>query len=166
MQKTQDNHQTGNLSIRRATLDDAELLWKWANERSVRQHSFNPEPISWDSHLEWFAQRVNSPETRFYILLENGSPVGQIRYDRDHSEAEIGFSIAVEHRGKKFGIAILRLTGELALRDLNCKRLTALVIKGNEASRKAFIHAGFEFDGMTRVQNKTSYRFIWMPVGN
>lgn len=157
-----------NLSVREATMDDAELLYEWANDPSVRSQSFNAEPIEWETHLNWLQKRMASPDTRFYLLLENGEPIGQIRYDRDKTgaSAEIGFSVAKEHRGKRLGIKILELTREKALQDLNCERITALVIKGNEASNKAFLRAGFEEDGLTERQGKTAYKFVWKPEEN
>jgi len=152
-----------NLSIRPAMADDAELLWHWANDASVRERSFNPELIAWESHLDWFSQRLISPDTRFYLLLKNGEPIGQIRYDRDISKtaAEISFSIEHGHRGKGLGTEILRLTREHALHDLNCGSITALVIEGNEASHKAFVRAGFTNDGLTEIRGRIAARFIW-----
>lgn len=156
------------LSVRAATIDDAELLWKWANDPSVREQSFNSEPISWESHIKWLSARMQSPQTKFYLLFENDEPAGQIRYDRLENEesAEISFSIAKEHRGKRLGIAILELTCEKAVNELNCRQITALVIEGNEASHKAFLRAGFEEAGVTTRNGKTSYKFVWKPTEN
>jgi UDP-2,4-diacetamido-2,4,6-trideoxy-beta-L-altropyranose hydrolase len=155
-----------NLTIRPATMDDSARLWRWANDASVREVSFSPEPIAWESHLEWFSRRMDSPNTQFYLLLENDEPVGQIRYDRgrDGKSAEISFSIKHAHRGKGFGTQILLLTREQALKDLDCERITALVIEGNEASRKAFVRAGFELDKMIEVRDHRAHRFIWQPT--
>lgn len=154
-----------NLSVRPAVFEDAELLWHWANDASVRERSFNQEPIEWDAHLEWFSHRLASPDTEFYLLVDSGVPVGQIRYDRDETEnsAEISFSVAREHRGKSFGIEILRMTTECALKDLDCEKITAVVIEGNEASSKAFIRAGFTTEGLTEIRGKRAFRYIWQP---
>lgn len=154
-----------NLSIRPAKAEDAELLWDWANDASVRERSFNQKRITWDAHLEWFSRRLSSPDTKFYILLENSEPVGQIRYDRNGEEnsAEISFSVAKEHRGKSFGIEILRLTTKLALNDLDCEKITAIVIEGNEASSRVFIRAGFQTEGLTDIRGKHAFRYVWQP---
>jgi RimJ/RimL family protein N-acetyltransferase len=164
----EEGDQSRELSIRPATASDAELLWRWANDASVRERSFNPEPIPWQSHLDWFSRQLNSPGTSFYLLLEAGDPVGQIRYDRNEEEsaAEISFSIAREHRGKGFGTEILLLTRERALLDLNCEKITAVVIEGNEASRKAFVRAGFKSDGPIEIRGRRALRFVWQPTEN
>lgn len=161
-------NQVMELSIRPATIDDAKLLWEWANDLSVRQQSFNTEPIDWGSHMRWFSGRIASTATRFYLLLNNGQPVGQIRYDCDENSksAEISFSIGKEHRGRRFGVEILRLTCDQALQDLDCRQITALVIKGNEISHKAFLSAGFEMAGLTKKNEKTAYKFVWKPMEN
>ena len=157
-----------NLSIRPARADDAGLLWKWANDTSVRERSFNKQPIAWQSHLDWFSHRLASSDTRFYLLIENEEPVGQIRFDRDEAEnsAEISFSVAREHRGKGFGIEILRLTVKQALKDLDCEKITAVVIEGNEVSSKAFIRAGFTTEGLTDIRGKRAFLFVWQPLEN
>jgi RimJ/RimL family protein N-acetyltransferase len=162
------NDRKEELSIRAATVEDAELFWHWANDRSVREQSFNIEPINWESHLEWFNRRVASPTTRFYLLLEDDEPVGQIRYDRaaDEQSAEIGFSISKEHRGKGLGVEILRLTVRRALQDLDCRKITALVIEGNEASRKAFLRAGFQLEGSTEIKGRQAESFVWKLAEN
>lgn len=154
-----------NLSVRPARAEDAELLWSWANDAAVRERSFNQAAIAWDAHLEWFSRRLASPDTRFYLLLDDGKPVGQIRYDRAEKEnsAEISFSVASEQRGKRFGVEILRLTTERALNELNCEKITALVIEGNEASSKAFVRAGFTSEGSTEIRGKHALRFVWQP---
>jgi len=159
---------SGDLSIRPAQAGDAELLWNWANDRSVRERSFNQEPIEWDAHLEWFSRRLAAPDTKFYLLLENGEPVGQIRYDRDAggAAAEIGFSIAEENRGRGFGVEILRLTANRAAQDLNCREIVGFVIEDNEASSKAFLRAGFTTEGLTELHEKRAFRFVWRPAEN
>lgn len=153
------------ISIRSADIEDAELLWRWANDAAVRERSFNREPILWDAHLEWFSRRLASPDTKFYLLLEDEEPVGQIRYDRDAADnsAEIGFSVAQKHRGKGFGTEILRLTTQRALEDLKCDKITAVVIEGNAASSKAFVRAGFTSEGLSDIRGKRAFRYVWQP---
>jgi len=152
-----------NLSVRPARADDAELLWHWANDASVRERSFNQELIPWESHTAWFSRRLASPDTQFYLLVENGEPVGQIRYDRDArgQTAEISFSIAKEKRGKGFGTEILRLTAARAVADLGCREIVGFVIEGNEASSKAFLRAGFTTEGLIDVRGRRAFRFVW-----
>jgi len=155
----------GNLSIRPAKADDAALLWNWANDSSVRERSFNQEPIAWQPHLEWFSRHLASPDTKFYLLLENNEPVGQIRYDRDESgnSAEISFSITKENRGRGFGTEILRLTVARAAGDLSCREIIGFVIEDNAASSKAFLRAGFTTEGVTDVHGRRVFRFVWQP---
>ena len=153
----------GKLRIRSATWDDAEILWKWANDPTVRSRSYNPDPIPFDSHKEWFSNRLESDATRFYVLMEDDIAVGQIRYDRKDGDAVISFSIDRDHRGKKLGIEILKLTCQTAIEELQCKRITALVIDGNEASRRAFVSADFELEKVENVEGKRSMFFVWQP---
>ena len=162
MNETQNNEK---LSVRPARIEDSKLLWNWANDSSVRERSFNQEQISWESHTAWFSERMASPNTRFYLLIEDGEPAGQIRYDRDlqGQTAEISFSIAKEKRGKGFGTEILRLTVARALADLDCREIVGFVIEGNEASSKAFRRAGFTTEGLIDVRGQRAFCFVWQP---
>src|SRR5207253_11507460 len=55
---------------------DCRLLWEWANEPAVRAVSFNPEPIPWDQHQQWFAAKLNDRACIFWIAEDNpGTPV-------------------------------------------------------------------------------------------
>lgn len=66
------------LRVRRARGDDAELVWEWANDPTVRARSFRPDPIPLDEHLEWYRGRLASPDTRLWIIERHGAPVAQI----------------------------------------------------------------------------------------
>ena len=48
--------------LRRAAPEDADQLWRWANDDAVRAASFHPEPIPWDDHVAWF-QRLLASES-------------------------------------------------------------------------------------------------------
>ena len=86
MSKAQANK---NLSIRAANADDAELLWHWANDASVRERSFNQEPIVWEAHLEWLSRRLASPDTKFYLLSRGYTDYETLREGLDKVLKEI-----------------------------------------------------------------------------
>lgn len=133
------------LHIRPASLDDAELLWTWANDPEVRRHSFHREPISMAAHLQWYRAKLASPATRIWIVEENGTPVAQIRYDRtDASSAEIDYSVASAYRGRGLGTEAVCRTWALACCELKLAQVEGLVFASNPASARVFEKAGFE----------------------
>jgi UDP-2,4-diacetamido-2,4,6-trideoxy-beta-L-altropyranose hydrolase len=135
----------GDFWLRPANADDKLLLWQWANDPATRRHSFNPEPIPWSVHENWYGKKIASADCRIWIMQIGALPVGQIRYERVNGDtAEISLSIARGFRGMQLGTRLLEASAERALRELGVRSLQGAVRIGNEASRRAFLKAGFE----------------------
>ena len=139
------------ISVRTATADDCALLWRWANEPAVRAAAFNSQAIPWDDHVEWFNERLASPDAVIYIAVDDGMPVGQVRFDIDPAGGvQVDVSVAKEHRGRGLGAAALRS----AVRAFAARRsapIAARIRPENEASLRAFSSAGFVRAGVVRV---------------
>lgn len=139
------------LSLREAIRSDRGLLWRWANENSVREQSLSIAPISWPSHVAWFDRVVDDPNTRLLILEVPGLPVGQIRYDIDGEIATINYSLDACARGRGWGTLLV----ELGLRWLRKRdqlapvTLVALVRIANVSSAKVFERPGFVCESAT-----------------
>jgi RimJ/RimL family protein N-acetyltransferase len=133
------------LRLRAASQEDALLLWQWASDAVTRRNSFVSEPISWVAYEAWYAEKISSTDTRFWILECQHVPVGQIRYDRtDAHTGRISFSIAPGFRGRNLGTQILRLTADLAGQELGVSVVEGITFLENRASSHAFVKAGFE----------------------
>lgn len=154
-------------AIRPAAPKDAELLWTWANDPSVRGASFHKDPIPWEDHIQWFTRRLQSPDVRLWILEEQGRPVGQIRYELSGAgdEAVLNFSIAVQERGKGYGEYLVNITKDRALEELGASRISAFVLEGNRSSAKVFLRAGYWFEGMATVNGQRCLLFTWQSGG-
>ena len=134
---------------------DALILFDWANGPTVRANSFNNEKISIIDHFKWFNNKINSENSRIYILTDlYKSNIGQIRVDKIDDYFEIGFSISNAYRGRGLGNKIV----ELLLNELGNVNYLAKVKNGNVASKKVFINNGFE------LQLETSELTIYTKV--
>jgi RimJ/RimL family protein N-acetyltransferase len=135
-------------------MEDADMLWRWANEPMVRANAFNTAPIPYAAHLRWLVKRLCSSATRIWIFSDRGRAVGQVRIDLAGPTAEIDISVAPEHRGRGYGRAMLaeavRLTRSEWGADL---RLRALVLDRNPASLALFRSCGFRAVG--RLERST-----------
>jgi len=122
-------------------LDDACLLWEWANDPEVRRHSFHPEPIPWENHLGWLRSRLAEPDSKFFIArTSSGEAIGQIRLQaQSPGQALIHLSAAPTWRGRGAGARMLQLAESAGFR-----RLHARVKQDNTASLRMFEAAGFE----------------------
>lgn len=140
-----------SLKFRHAILEDAELLFKWANDPIVRAASFYNNLISWTDHINWFENKLEDEKTQILIFELKGVPAGQIRIENNES-AIIGVSIDKNFRGKKLAVEMLRNACKEFWKTEN-KPLFAYIKKDNLASIKAFKNAGFAYQMDDKVNN-------------
>lgn len=133
--------------LRKAEKDDMDLLFGWANDPVVRANSFNTNPIPYENHVQWFKKIMEDSTILLYILMDDDTPVGQIRLNVDGDEAEIGYSIGSEFRGKGYGHKILQLVVEEVHKEHSeILKLVAKVKPDNKASNILFEKEGYSMD--------------------
>jgi UDP-2,4-diacetamido-2,4,6-trideoxy-beta-L-altropyranose hydrolase len=134
------------LRLRLARASDEALLLEWANDVEARRNAFSRGVITPDEHHSWMSAKL--ADTRNCILyvaeLDDGSPVGQVRFDRDGDDWLVSYSLGTEFRGRKLGRPLLEAgLEELARKDEHAL-VTARVKQGNESSHRIFRGLGFE----------------------
>ncbi len=138
------------MNLRPATMDDADLLFDWANDPDVRAASFNQEVIDRAKHSIWFWERL--PAGGFYIAEVDDRPVG---YARVEPTGELSVSVDAPERGRGLGRQLIAAAAGRATGELGLSEVWARVKTENEASMVAFAAAGFVADG--------EGRFVWQP---
>lgn len=137
-----------SITSRRIKIEDASLLWEWANDKDVRRLSFNKEPIEYSHHLEWLKNKLQSEAISFWLIELEGVPVAQVRYEKVAPDmAEINFSVSAESRGQGIGTLALQDTESLASSELDIYRLEAIVLDNNPASQRVFEKCGYSLLG-------------------
>jgi RimJ/RimL family protein N-acetyltransferase len=135
------------LSFRHANLDDAEMIFNWANDISARLNSYNKEQISWEAHLSWFQNKIKSETSVFYIFSNNeNEQVGFVRFDLNDinkGTSIISIVIDAEHRGKGLASKMVKLASEDFQMKNSFLQIVAYVFNSNKASLRGFINAGF-----------------------
>ena len=150
----------GRSSVRPASAADRELLFRWANDAEVRRNSFHPDTIRWDEHVSWFDRTLVGDHRVIWVLEIDGVPAGQARYELvAPGIAEVGISIASEFRGRGHAAELLRRTAPLACSRSGLTTIEAYVIVGNDASRRAFIRAGYRETGTEERYGRRAWRF-------
>lgn len=91
------------MDLRKATIEDAKLLFDWRNDQRTREMSRDTLELAWENHVSWLATRLQRDDHGVYIAEINGLPVGTIRIDHD----EISYTVAPEQRRKGVGEAML-----------------------------------------------------------
>lgn len=126
-----------------ASFDDAEQIWRWANDATVRAHAFNSEPIPLASHLRWYAERLRDPRCRIYVARVGAQAVGQMRFEIEGDRATVDISVDPAWRGRGIGSRVLEMgLAELRARWPHVKAVGE--VKGaNAESQALFRAAGF-----------------------
>ncbi len=146
------------LTVRNATGNDSRLLFNWANDVDVRNNAINKKAIEWNGHVKWLAAKLESEQTKIFILEYNNEPVGQVRYDYNGTDCLIDYSIDMKYRGKGFG----KLAIEKTIHHFTGTEITAMVLENNTASSATFEKLNFKLAGNKEIdgQNFLIYKIL------
>lgn len=134
---------TLNMRIRDVEMDDANLLFDWANDPETRSNSFNTEMIVWETHLSWIQKKLKESDRSFYLFIQDNEPVGVVRFEACN-EIVIGITVAPTHRGKGLGSLMIRMACARFHEKSNAD-VHAYIKNSNIQSQKSFQKAGFVF---------------------
>ena len=133
------NHQ---LYLRKATLEDAHLIYDWRTDASVRRRSTNNEIFSFESHLDFLKKRLSDPGCYLYMGVDakSGCEVSCVRLDRQYySEYEVSIFVDPNNKNKKYGLKSLLLINDWH----SIHSIKARIESSNCASKKIFYAAGY-----------------------
>lgn len=149
------------ISLRRATSDDLEFLFQLRNEPSVRESSFDTEEITLETHSRWCIQKLNDPNTHFFVMLANGEKVGQTRVNIEGNYGVISVATAKEYRGRGYGCAAIQDTCRLVFsEDPRIEEMFAYIKLDNATSLKVFRKAGFSEEDVVKIKGLDCYKMI------
>ena len=133
-----------NVEIRPAVISDEEELLHWVNDPEATRFSFRGRSVEYAEHKEWFRDQLASIESEIFIgQLEDGMPIGQIRFSRQSRAWIITYSIESSLRGLGYGKQLLE-KGIEAFRDKgHTGLLCAEVHEVNSASVSLFSNLNF-----------------------
>jgi len=136
------------LMLRPASADDGRLLWAWANDPEVRERAFSTDPIPWDTHVAWLADRLADPDAHIWVASDSeGELVGQVRFETRDGTTEIAVTVASAARGRGWGAALIDAGVRRLFSETDVDRVVARVKPDNEPSIRAFESAVFDFEG-------------------
>jgi len=157
----------GNISIRIAEPEDAPLIYRWENDRSLWRVSETVCPTSLfqiEQFLLGNSDLLGNRQQRLMVCLnEEELPVGSIDlFDYDPINSRIGVGILIEsnYRGKGLAGTALRLCLDYLFNDLLVHQVHCLVDVTNEESLHLFRKLGFEEGGRRKDWIKTPEGFL------
>jgi len=157
-----------SVRLRAATREDAELLFEWANEPTVRAASFDSASIPWQTHVAWLESRLTD-DARCLIFIATtgttgttgtGEPFGQARLERDQGDITLSYSIETARRRRGLATPLIEAAVErCAALWPSVDRIRAEVRPDNVASARALARAGF------RLHESLADRdvYVWSP---
>ena len=139
------------MNLRPATYSDRRVLYELACDPAMRLARGTDRKFSWAEHCTWL-KSVLSDNTIFLYMAEEGKRVvGEIRFDVDGDQAEVG--LVVKERGRGQGYGVEMITEGMKL--VPVEKFRARIDPENVASRKCFKRAGF-----SRVGGEYSIHWI------
>ncbi|MBU2511635.1 UDP-2,4-diacetamido-2,4,6-trideoxy-beta-L-altropyranose hydrolase [bacterium] len=135
------------ISIKIATLQDSEDLYRWRNSERIREFSFNTQIISRREHEKWLHSVIDDNQRVLLIASNESQPIGVLRYDLNGESAIISMYVVPEQIGKGLGSLIIKAGNEWIHDNLpHINSIEAQIFQDNIPSIKAFEKAGFKAD--------------------
>lgn len=148
------------IQLAAATPKDARQWWEWSNDPGVRAVSFSSADIPWETHLQWFDERLGNSDCRLQMARDSkGKGLGQVRFDLGANEATISVSLAPGTRGRGLGTLLIWMACDQLFSESAIEQVVALIKPDNLASVRAFEKVGFVSTGETEVKQQPARRF-------
>lgn len=148
-------------SFKLASIRDVHLIYKWANDKAVRENAINTETILWEDHISWYKQKLSNSKSKLFIYYNKKIPIGQIRIDKTGGSWEIDYSICKNHRNKGYGIKIILNL----LQIYNEYSFDAYVRPDNKGSCKIFEKIGFIKSSCETEEGVDLIKYCYRPHG-
>lgn len=134
----------GPISLRPAATGDEEMVFRWRNDPFIVARASLQREISWEEHQRWFIQTVAGNNRRMFIVEHDGTPVGQVRFDRESErDCVISAYLLPAFMGQGWGLQAIRTGCELIFMEWKVERVIACVRFDNLGGFSAFRKAGF-----------------------
>jgi RimJ/RimL family protein N-acetyltransferase len=136
-----------NIALRSIQKEDAALIFEWRNTPFIVSLGSQNRTVSWDEHAAWIENTVNSKIRKAYIILVNGEPAGQVRFDKENLRSDIciiSVYLIEKYTGKGIGVKAIQAGCEIIKEEwLEIRYIQANVLKTNLNGQKAFLKAAF-----------------------
>jgi len=147
----------GNITFRRLTINDIELVRTWRNSREVNQYMEYRDHITPEMQLAWF-HSINNNNNLYFIFEYKDEKIGVFNgkdIDWDQGTMETGIFIAEEkYTNTELPLLAVLSFGELGLRIFEMNSY-AHILKSNKRAIRYNKLLGFELcEGQEDVENQ------------
>lgn len=147
------------IRLRHVVYDDLDFLFMLANDQDVRKYSFNTQPITFEEHLTWFDNIINS-NTAFFLAEVDKEPFASIRFQKKNNETQISISLTRDTRGLGYGAYLIKQAVKKYFGNHCKEEIVAYIKKENISSLKSFQRASFHTDKEVAVGETPAIRLV------
>jgi spore coat polysaccharide biosynthesis predicted glycosyltransferase SpsG/RimJ/RimL family protein N-acetyltransferase len=144
-----------DVTLRRVGTPDAVTLWNWVNDPATRAASFTTDPVPWEDHEAWLSDRLRDEDADLWLAEDAAGPWGLVRFHAVGDTAEIGVTVAPEHRGQGLAAPLIRS----GVRGLFASRPATRVVDARIRPENTASVAAFDAAGFTRQPDSDPVRF-------
>jgi RimJ/RimL family protein N-acetyltransferase len=140
---------SNQMILREADIRDMDKAYHWTNHRAIRAFSFSKDPVSWETHVNWFSRKIGDPKCFYYMGELSNETIGSVRFDIDNDDAVISYLVDPRFHSLGYGLPLLvrglkTLSRDVLLRRLNVRNVVGYVMPDNHSSVKTFVNLGFK----------------------
>ncbi len=156
---------TPKISFRKATLADVDLVFSWSNDALVREQSFQSEPIVYEDHVKWFANKMNSENDLFLIVFVDSIPAGLVRFEDIAEKTVIGILVDKNFRGKGLSATVLQGATDRYFTEYTSP-IFAFIKQSNLPSIAIFKKVGFTFLRADKIEGHISFVYVLKKIND
>ncbi|MDA3970194.1 MAG: GNAT family N-acetyltransferase [Desulfobulbaceae bacterium] len=129
------------ITLRPATMRDADMLLDWRNDPETRKASYNTSEVTKNDHIAWLTKTLDNSNRRLFVAEEDGAPIGTVRADLSEGVWELSWTMAPYARGRGVAKRMVALLVQQITEPIRAE-----VKAGNVASARIAEHAGMKFN--------------------
>ncbi len=137
------------LSLREVCDDDHLWLVELHNDPEVLKNLTNPQPITLESHLNWW-NSLNKEKEKRYVFCVNEEKVGFCKIysiDRNNKNCLLGADIHKDYRGKGLAKHMWQLMLHVCFNELSLHRVSLTTASYNLIGQRVYKNLGFKEEG-------------------
>ncbi|MBV9573583.1 MAG: GNAT family N-acetyltransferase [Acidobacteriales bacterium] len=133
------------VTLRPALIADAEMVFSWRNDPFLVARSSSGRTVTWEEHRRWFESAVSGNQRKMFIVLVDGDPAGQVRFDPvDRGICAISAYLLKPYTARGLGVTAIRQGCDVIFKEWGVAEIRACVREDNPAGCSGFLKAGFK----------------------
>ena len=144
------------LSKRKITQNDLEIILKWRNHKKIRNNMINNKLINKKDHFMWFKTINKNPNIKAFLVFYEKNLFGYLNIeilDNKKKLCTFGMYLRPDISFPGLGLLLEIYTLKFIFTNLKMKKITGKVLKSNSPMIKIHELMGFKFKKIIKKEN-------------